>query len=188
MNINVIKYFFRCIINKVFLHIGLFEGLEILIIVCLVLFCVLNCKKIDKKRFCQICTVLCFGLYIVILFQALVINRQYVIERMFIFKCFECYRQIINGDVSVAAEVVLNIVLFVPFAVGVYYFVQVVYKKNIKMSSVLLFGFIMSMCLEVSQLIFKKGFFEIDDLINNTIGCVLGCFIFKKIKKKGGCI
>ena len=52
MNINVIKYFFRCIINKVFLHIGLFEGLEILIIVCLVLFCVLNCKKIDKKRFC----------------------------------------------------------------------------------------------------------------------------------------
>ena len=41
----------------------------------------------------------------------------------------------------------------------------------------------LSIGIEVLQLVFKKGSFEIDDIIHNTVGCMLGFAAWKGCEK-----
>jgi glycopeptide antibiotics resistance protein len=43
---------------------------------------------------------------------------------------------------------------------------------------VVLIGMICSTTTEITQWIFRIGLFELDDILNNTIGCLLGCLLF----------
>ena len=60
-----------------------------------------------------------------------------------------------------------NILIFIPF--GVY--LKMLNKNN---NSVILYGFIFSLLLEISQFIFKLGACDITDIITNTSGTILG--------------
>ena len=52
----------------------------------------------------------------------------------------------------------------------------------------LLFGIFISGCIEGLQLILCRGLFEFDDMIHNSLGCMVGCAIgagcLKKFNKK----
>ena len=48
---------------------------------------------------------------------------------------------------------------------------------------VVLIGFLLSASIEIIQLVFKIGLFEFDDMIGNTIGCLIGAVIGKMVKK-----
>lgn len=72
-----------------------------------------------------------------------------------------------------------NILIFIP--VGIFYpmtFGTRDYhaKKNTIRS--VMFGFSLSLLIELTQLIFSKGYFEIDDMILNTIGSLIGYCIY----------
>ena len=51
-------------------------------------------------------------------------------------------------------------------------------------------GFGISAVIEVSQLLFRRGLFEWDDMIHNALGCMIGCAVvnmwmrWKKFAKK----
>ena len=66
----------------------------------------------------------------------------------------------------------LNILLFVPISclVGLA-------TKKYKLVYAVLFGLFVSETIECSQLIWKKGTFDVDDLMNNTIGALIGGLI-----------
>ena len=42
------------------------------------------------------------------------------------------------------------------------------------MAKALLVGLLISLFIEVSQLIWKKGVFDVDDIFNNAVGAVIG--------------
>ena len=42
----------------------------------------------------------------------------------------------------------------------------------------LITGLLMSICIEVIQLVFHRGLFEFDDMIHNTLGAVIGIVAF----------
>ena len=42
-----------------------------------------------------------------------------------------------------------------------------------------LFGTTLSMFTECTQLVFRLGFFELDDILNNTIGCLIGLILYQ---------
>lgn len=75
------------------------------------------------------------------------------------------------------AEMVLNVVLFVPvgFLLGSG-FQSMTWKK------VLLTGCSMSVVIELIQLMFQRGFCEVDDVIHNTLGCLIGYGGYMMIK------
>lgn len=78
----------------------------------------------------------------------------------------------------------LNIVLFIPFGL----LVPRLWKQFNRWYVVALFGFLFSLFIELSQL-FNERVTDIDDLIMNTSGVLIGYFIFwiwKKIKSKRG--
>ena len=70
-----------------------------------------------------------------------------------------------------------NILLFIPlgFCIPLFF-----YKKN-KLTKVILYGFTTSLTIELLQLFTPYNFTDIDDIIFNTFGAVLGFIIFNII-------
>ena len=69
---------------------------------------------------------------------------------------------------------ILNVLMFVP--------VGVCCKNLIKHKYVMfVVSVALSLFIEINQFVFRRGVFEIDDVICNTIGALIGYSIFKKI-------
>lgn len=75
-----------------------------------------------------------------------------------------------------------NLIWFIPLGIFLYsYMPGICYRK------VALYGFCFSFFIEAAQFIFGTGVSEIDDLILNTIGALLGAFFaqfYSKIKRR----
>lgn len=87
---------------------------------------------------------------------------------------------VLNGKISFA-EMILNIVIFVPL--GIYagaLFERWTVRKQ------LFFVFLISLIIEVLQFILILGAFDITDIINNTLGGIIGLMIFKGLRKAFG--
>jgi glycopeptide antibiotics resistance protein len=76
-----------------------------------------------------------------------------------------------------------NILAFVPFG----YFLPSLSTHRLKFFQVLLLSFALSLSIEMVQLLSKVGSLDVDDLILNTLGGVVGYILFvivKNINKK----
>lgn len=72
--------------------------------------------------------------------------------------------------------IILNIMLFVPFG----YMLPCLFKKLQKaLWKVVLTGFFCSLITETIQFVTHLGWFDLDDLLNNTIGCILGVILYR---------
>lgn len=68
----------------------------------------------------------------------------------------------------------VNIVMFLPMGV--------LFKiKDTKLKYTLAAGFIVSLLIESAQFILKRGVFDVDDLILNTLGTLFGFIIAKNL-------
>ena len=68
-------------------------------------------------------------------------------------------------------EVLLNIALFVPIGL-------LLGGMGMKLKKVFLSGVVLSCVIEGSQFAFRRGLCETDDVIHNTLGCIIGYLIF----------
>lgn len=71
-------------------------------------------------------------------------------------------------------DIILNVVLFVPLG----FFVKLLYP-NIKLWKVMLIAIGCSILIETNQYIFGRGVTQIDDVMHNTIGAILGWLLAK---------
>lgn len=84
---------------------------------------------------------------------------------------------IVNGKISFS-EIIDNAIVFIP--VGVFTAMLADNWKFIKMAAV---PFGISLFYEITQYIFAVGACDITDLINNTLGGIVGILIFKLRRK-----
>lgn len=77
------------------------------------------------------------------------------------------------GPFAVFTNLFGNILIFVPFG----FFISVASKTR-GFFMTLFYSFGLSLCVEVFQLVTKVGSFDVDDLLLNTIGGVLGYILF----------
>ncbi len=100
------------------------------------------------------------------------------------------YREVVGWDYFLI-NVVGNVVVFMPFG----FFVPSLDKKRkgffVDFLIITSLGFFFSLAVEVVQLVTKVGCFDVDDLFLNTIGVILGYFMyvicrsmFRNIQKK----
>lgn len=76
------------------------------------------------------------------------------------------------------AYVIENVLLFVPYG----FFLACVFKKARKLLPVLVIGMLSSLAIEVIQLVTGTGIFQIDDILTNTLGAIIGYLIFRIIR------
>lgn len=94
-------------------------------------------------------------------------------------KRFIHYRSQIGWEYFVV-NIFGNVLAFAPFG----FFLPIVSSQNRSFLSVALYSFEFSLCVELIQLSFQVGTFDVDDLIMNTLGGILGYLIFLTQKKK----
>jgi glycopeptide antibiotics resistance protein len=88
------------------------------------------------------------------------------------------YRDVIKGIDGAIREAILNIIMLMPFG----FLLPIVSKRNI--AAIALFLFIFSISIELMQLLYvwsagpTSRSFDVTDLINNTIGGMVGYLIF----------
>ncbi|WP_335436989.1 VanZ family protein [Neobacillus niacini] len=71
-----------------------------------------------------------------------------------------------------------NIIVFVPFG----FLLPMVFSRLTKFLSVIFLSFAISLLFEVTQLLFRLGSFDVDDLILNTAGSGIGFLLFRLFK------
>lgn len=84
---------------------------------------------------------------------------------------------ILNGKVDYG-EMILNVLIFIPL--GVY--IGILFKNMSVVKKFVTF-FLTSFIFEVLQFTLKIGAFDITDIINNTMGGILGFFLYKITEK-----
>ena len=92
------------------------------------------------------------------------------------------YRETI-GSVRVMLNLAGNVLGFIPFG----FFVPMHFRKTRKWNIVLLLSMEFSIVIEVLQLLLKVGSCDVDDVLLNTLGGVLGYFCYflvQQIRRK----
>lgn len=91
---------------------------------------------------------------------------------------------ILTGNVKVVnwmslEGIILNILLFVPFG----YLLPLIWHKADPWWRILLLGFLASLIIELLQLVTRLGYADVDDLINNTLGAMIGWYCYRWLLK-----
>lgn len=109
-----------------------------------------------------------FTLYALFVIYATIASRL-PSQGGFNFDIFWSYRQFYS-DSSMRVEVLNNIWLFIPYGVGLYY------SFHDSKAGILLF--MLPVAIELVQGLFGFGLFEIDDIIGNTLGELIGIHVY----------
>ena len=75
--------------------------------------------------------------------------------------------------------IVQNLILFMPFG-----FLLYAVTDQPRMVRILLFGFLLSLAIELCQLFFRLGWFEVDDILHNALGTYLGICLYRRAVKR----
>ena len=140
------------------------------------------CVRFCRKQFVKLIThknfllSIAFCTYIVGVLWITVVSRIGSATATSILLPLWSYKEIAYGNVRVYKETILNIILFVPFGL------LLTTKYPSKKLSILLFGFLFSLAIEAVQLLFRLGTFEVDDIINNALGSIVGVEIYVALK------
>lgn len=119
-------------------------------------------------------TMLCFIIYILLLYYIVTVqDNNYGTNNFVPFK--EIFRYDLNSKLFIR-NVIGNVLLFVPFGIFTSY-----YLKNKSIFPSIILSFLVSCSIEFAQSIIGRTA-DVDDVILNTMGGVLGYLIYKFFK------
>ena len=121
----------------------------------------------------------------IVLFKQVVLYNLFAaigsMERTISIIPFKSLLDMINNNISVTRileNILGNIAIFIPFGL----LLPIVQKDKSK--KIILYGLITSALIEIIQYVFALGSSDIDDLMLNTLGTVIGYLLYKIIHKK----
>ena len=111
--------------------------------------------------------------YIFLIFCSTVFFRTTSELRKYDIHPFWSYKAIQDGREELLAENIMNVVVFIPVGLllGIAF-------KQMTWWKALLIGCGISVTIESLQFLFKRGFSELDDVMHNTLGCLIGYGIY----------
>ena len=115
--------------------------------------------------------------YVAFMYWATVFSRADYEQSSINWTPFWTYKAIANGSSYLIADVINNVVMFIPIGLLLSFLIT---KKYWWL--VLVFGVVISITIELLQRYLQRGLCEMDDIIHNTIGCLLGLAIVIGLK------
>ena len=91
---------------------------------------------------------------------------------------FYKYRKLLGME-AFLLNIAGNVVGFMPCG----FFLPIISRRSKKFYNTFLFSFCLSLCIEITQLVFRVGSFDVDDLFLNTLGGMLGVFTHRVVQK-----
>lgn len=150
----------------------------------LALFCVgvIVLLAVNRKKAGRSIALLLFFKYVFLVRGMTVIFRHTGTKAM-VYPPFWSYTSVCrDGDMTVLHEIILNVLLFVP--IGFLWGLQSSKRpKKWQWLSAIILGVSLSVVIELLQYCFKKGCVEVDDVIHNTLGCLIGFVLWRGFAK-----
>ncbi len=165
----MLKYILKDIIAVFrYLPYGIVAG----IIVAIILSAINGSRIKHNKSIIATPAMTCYAMYLVIIFVITFFSRESGSRSAQIdFSLFSTWG--INARNN--AFVIENILLFIPYG-----FVCAWALKSARtLISCTVYGFFTSVFIETMQLITKRGYFQVDDILTNVIGTILGYIFFR---------
>ena len=137
-----------------------------------------------KRKIITIISRICFVIYMMILVYFLLLSdgfgrmngytefRYNLVPFQEIIR-FVKYRDYIDFF-SVIVNLFGNVVAFMPFGA----LIRWVINRKVRWYQAVLYTFLFSLCVELLQLVAKVGVFDVDDLILNTLGGMIGFLVY----------
>ena len=93
--------------------------------------------------------------------------------------------RLLHGSEGARSEVISNLIVFIPFGFFLAEFLASLKRFSIgrRLGVAALNAFGLSLCIELLQLILKVGYFEVMDLVLNTLGGFVGALISVGVRK-----
>lgn len=111
--------------------------------------------------------------YIVFILSKTIIGRPETEEYTYDLLPFWSYLALIRGEgVNLWMCIYLNVLFFIPLGALLW-----LAFKDRRWWKALLFSIVLSLCIEVAQLVLKRGLCEFDDVFHNALGCMLGYWL-----------
>jgi glycopeptide antibiotics resistance protein len=107
--------------------------------------------------------------YIILLYCSTVFYRAVLETRQYDLRPFWSYVAIQDGRVELLPENIMNVLVFIP--VGLLLNVA---PKQMTWWKAVLIGCGISVTIETLQFFFMRGFSEVDDVVHNTLGTLIG--------------
>ena len=160
----------------------IFVNRIIISVIAFAVFCAVSIFLYKKHKFnkLQCGAAILLSLYIVVLLYFTVVGRYSHEEYEYKINFFTSYRWFFkyNGE-QVLRQLLINLVMIMP--VG--FLLPVVIKAKYKYLITMALSLLLTVFIETMQLITKCGSFEVDDIINNFIGAVLGMLVYALCSK-----
>ena len=77
------------------------------------------------------------------------------------------------AEEMVSLDAIVNVLVFIPVGLAL-----CPSFRKMRWWQAPVFGFALSVVIELMQLLFRRGCSDVDDVIHNTLGCLLGCCIY----------
>ena len=155
-------------------------GLLLVVILALLLMSIRH----HRLRKVQALTSFLLVLYLVMVFAATVFTRESGIRRYKLLPGWSWYAVFSEHNVTLLLQNILNGVLLIP--VG--WLLPFICNHKVVIRSALGLGILISLVIEICQLLFMCGLFEWDDMVHNGIGCMVGGFlgnlVWERISKR----
>jgi glycopeptide antibiotics resistance protein len=126
-----------------------------------------------------------FFMYLILMIWQLFLGpyRSYsVVRRYNIYPFNTIMNYFMNSDKFsfhiIFINLVANIVTFIPLG----FFTSLLFKRLNKVITITIFSVLTVTSIEAMQFIFNVGVFDVDDIILNTLGCVIGFTFYKIIR------
>lgn len=117
--------------------------------------------------------------YVFLVLCTTIFYREETFEKRYYLQPLWSYSVLYN---KLLAQILMNVMLFIPIG----FFVGGALKKKHIWNTIGI-GFVLSFFIELTQLITTRGVFNVDDIIHNTLGCIVGflCFVgcYKMVKR-----
>ena len=111
-----------------------------------------------------------------VVFLAFGMRASYVAPRVVLDPFHAVKLALKNGSLGFLEDAVMNILLFLPFG----YLLPLLWPRVDCWWKLLLCGLFVSLLIELLQLVTLRGMFDLDDLMNNTLGALLGWLCFAR--------
>lgn len=114
---------------------------------------------------------LCFIIYIIFLLYMTLFGRlSEQIDTISLFPFWSYLEMIQTSNLNMGRQILYNILAFVPLGI----LLPMLGRRFQRLKIILLCGFLLSVLIESTQFLLHLGWCDIDDVINNTAGAVIG--------------
>ena len=124
----------------------------------------------DIKKIMHYTMLLLYVEYVLLLFGSFVVFRVAKTVSEYNLMPFWSYIAYQNGESELLAQNILNTLAFMPIGI----FGGMAFHHSMTWLKLLVIGLTVSTSIEVFQFVFNRGFAEIDDIMHNTLGCLIG--------------